>query len=91
MKLLNATKIRDDCYSVVVQDDTKVVGQDEKGVDIYWTGSLTYNPANSMASLKTRIEDLIKERETLEKDESSIISDIKYTVEAIDVSKLEVK
>ena len=92
IKLLNTTKLRDDCYSVTIQDDSYAVGKDEAGLDIYWTTSLVYNPANTKESLKVRFEEVISNRKTLVKAEADIVTDIKPTIEAIDISKIaEVK
>jgi len=92
MKLLNITKLRDDCYTVTVQDNSYVIGTDENNANIYWTCSVVYNPVNGKESLKARIEDLISERKTLAKIKAGIETDIKPVIEAIDVSKiLEVK
>lgn len=77
-----------DRYMVTVQDSGCVIGLDEKGADMYWTCSLSYNPANSAESLKERVEGVIKARKTIGTDEATVLSQLQATIESIDVSKL---
>ena len=81
--LLSTNKIRNDCYLATIQDDSIIIGKDDASLDIYWTCSVTHNPANSAESLKTKIEATIVERDSITSDETTIKLAIKTTIESI--------
>lgn len=91
IKLIQTTKIRDDCYSVTVQDTGDQIGIDEDSNPIYRTYTLKHNPVNGDASLKTRFEGLISAKKKLDSDESTVTTAIKTAVEAIDTEKITAK
>ena len=90
IKVISVNKQADDRYSVIVQDDTEIVGKDGEGVNIYWSESVTYNPTNGKDLLKTKIENLIVARKALDADKVTVLTDIKTIIESIDPTKLGV-
>lgn len=89
IQINSVIKREHDKWDVSVRDTADVIGQNESGADIYRTYRATYYPSKGMADLKKRIEDQISALKKIKSDAMQIETDIKTTVESIDVTKLE--
>ena len=90
IQLKSIDKRKDSLYIVTVEDTSQIIGRDESGGNIYRTYTVRYNPANGRTSLRNSIVNTIRAEKAREQDVSSIESDIKTTVEAIDASVIAV-
>ena len=89
IQTVSTQKRGNDKWIVVIQDTLDVIGKNEKGLDIYNKYQVTYYPSKGTNDLKKRIEDKIRAKKRIVEDAGKTKTQIKTTVESIDVSTLE--
>jgi hypothetical protein len=88
IKLVEINKISGNVYSVTAEDTDDQIGTDESGSPIYRQYSARYNINTDAKSVVDSLKAKMKEKKTLDMDNSSVETKIKVAVEAIDIAKV---